>query len=84
MSKFDKLLTSILSGLSDKNIRFEELCFVLERLGFQKRVKGDHFIFAKDGVVEILNLQPVGKNAKAYQVKQVRNLIVKYRLGVKD
>jgi hypothetical protein len=84
MSKFDKLLTSILSGLSDKNIRFEELCLVLERLGFQKRVKGDHFIFAKDGVVEILNLQPVGKNAKAYQVKQVRNLIVKYRLGVKD
>jgi len=30
--------------------------------------------------VEILNLQPKGHHAKAYQVKQVRGVIVKYRL----
>jgi hypothetical protein len=28
-----------------------------------------------------LNLQPKGRNAKAYQVKQVRAVIVKYRLA---
>jgi len=84
MGRFEKILTNILTGSSDANIRFEELCTVLERLGFQKRIKGDHNIFTKDGVVEILNLQPKGNKAKAYQVKQVRIVIVRYRLGGKD
>ena len=38
-------------------------------------------IFTKTGVEEILNLQPKGRNAKPYQVKQVRAVIVKYRLA---
>ncbi len=50
-------------------------------LEFDERVKGDHFIFSKNGVSEIINLQPLGNKAKAYQVKQVRNLIVKYKLA---
>jgi hypothetical protein len=32
-------------------------------------------------VVEILNLQPNGNSAKAYQVKQVRKVILQYKLG---
>jgi hypothetical protein len=32
-------------------------------------------------VAEILNLQPRGAHAKAYQVKQVRHVILKYKLG---
>ena len=28
-----------------------------------------------------MNLQPKGAKAKAYQVKQVRQVLVKYRLG---
>ena len=31
--------------------------------------------------MEIINLQPIGNKAKAYQVKQVRNLIVKYKFA---
>lgn len=54
---------------------------VLDRLGFQCRIKGDHFIYTKDGVEEIINIQPVGNKAKPYQVKQVRNIILKYQLG---
>lgn len=34
-----------------------------------------------DGIAEILNVQPKGRNAKPYQVKQVRTVIVKYRLS---
>jgi hypothetical protein len=45
------------------------------------RVRGSHHIFARDGVAEILNLQPKGPNSKPYQVKQVRNVIVKYKLA---
>jgi len=49
-----------------------------------KRIRGDHHIFTKSGVEEILNLQPKGSKAKLYQVKQVRNVIVRYKLGPED
>jgi predicted RNA binding protein YcfA (HicA-like mRNA interferase family) len=54
---------------------------LLNDLGFSERIKGDHHIFYKDGIEEIINLQPLrdGK-AKAYQVKQVRRIILKYKL----
>lgn len=81
MSQYEKLLFSILGGTQDRNISFSELQTVLDRLGFQCRIKGDHFIYTKDGVEEIINIQPSGNKAKPYQVKQVRNLILKYQLG---
>ena len=81
MSQYEKLLLSILSGTQDRNIPFADLQTVLARLGFQCRIKGDHFIYTKDGVEEIINIQPKGSKAKPYQVKQVRNIILKYQLG---
>jgi hypothetical protein len=39
-------------------------------------------IFTKDGVEEILNLQPKDGKGKPYQVKQVRDVILKYHLGI--
>jgi len=83
VSQQDDLLLSVLSGARDKNIRFTDLRTVLERLGFQCRIKGDHFIYTKEGIEEILNLQPLGSRAKPYQVKQVRGVILKYGLGGK-
>ena len=76
-----KLLASILSGTRDSNIHFADLQKALESLGFRCRIKGDHHIYYKDGIDEIINIQPLGNKAKAYQVKQVRNLILKYGLG---
>ncbi|HSV96379.1 MAG TPA: type II toxin-antitoxin system HicA family toxin [Spirochaetota bacterium] len=84
MSQFEKLLNKILTGRHDKNIEFQELCGVLQRLGFSERIKGDHHIYYKDNVVEIINIQPLGSKAKPYQVKQVRNVITKYKLGDDD
>ena len=81
MSQYEKLLLSVMSGTMDKSILFADLCAVLDRLGFQCCIKGDHFIYTKDGVEEIINIQSVGNKAKPYQVKQVRNIILKYRLG---
>ena len=81
MSQHQKILLAILSGTQDSSILFKDLCAVLERLGFVCRVKGDHFIYTKDGVEEIINLQPKGGKAKPYQVKQVRQIILKYHLG---
>ena len=80
MGKDDKLLFRILSGLSDANIGFEELRDFLKRLGFDERIRGSHHMFRLSGVSELLNLQRDGSKAKPYQVRQVRSVIVKYRL----
>ncbi|HUP27960.1 MAG TPA: type II toxin-antitoxin system HicA family toxin [Chloroflexia bacterium] len=76
-----KILARLLRGMSDSNLPFEEVCGLLKELGFTERVRGSHHIFSKPGVAEILNLQPKGDKAKAYQVKQVRNIILAYKLG---
>jgi hypothetical protein len=77
-----RILEKVLSGLSDKNIRFSELRSLVSSLGFDERIRGDHHILAHAGVAEILNLQPLRDGmAKAYQVKQVRSIILKYKLG---
>ncbi len=81
MSQHEKLMYSVLSGVNDRNIAFDDLRKLLERFGFDCRVKGDHFIYTRPDVEEIINIQPKGKLAKPYQVKQVRNVIVKYKLG---
>jgi hypothetical protein len=53
----------------------------LNGLGFSLRIKGDHHIFYKEGIEEIINLQPLsGGKAKAYQVRQIRGIIFKYKL----
>jgi hypothetical protein len=76
-----RVLQQILSGASDANVRFDDLRLLLAGLGFAERVRGDHHIFSKTGVAEILNLQPRGSLAKPYQVKQVRAVIVRYKLA---
>jgi hypothetical protein len=50
-------------------------------MSFDKRVNGSHHLFRKAGVEERINLQRDGNNAKPYQVKQVRAVILRYRLG---
>lgn len=81
MARVAKLLHRVLSGTSDANIPFRELRRLLNHLGFDERIRGDHHIFTREDVEEILNLQPKRAHAKPYQVKQVREVILKYRLG---
>jgi len=76
MARTHKLLEQILRGDADANISFSGMVQLLRRLGFRERVKGDHHIFFREGVPEILNLQPRGNKCKPYQVKQVRNVII--------
>ena len=81
MGKYEKLWDQILRGTSDANINFDEICRLLLRLGFEERVRGSHQNFRKAGVEEKINLQRDGQLAKACQVRQVRTVIVKYKLG---
>lgn len=81
MAKHQKTLLHVLQGSSDSNVSFDELCGLLLHLGFDERIRGSHHIFTKENVEEILNLQPMGAKAKAYQVKQVRGVILRYKLA---
>jgi len=52
-------------------------------LGFEERTKGSHHNFRMAGVEDKINLQKNGNKAKPYQVRQMRNVIIKYKLGGK-
>ncbi|MBT3604351.1 MAG: type II toxin-antitoxin system HicA family toxin [Candidatus Latescibacteria bacterium] len=80
MGKFDDLIDKILKGRSDANIAFRDLCQLLRHLEFDERIRGSHHIFRKQGIEEKINIQRDGNKAKAYQVRQVRNVILKYGL----
>ncbi|MFM7373198.1 MAG: type II toxin-antitoxin system HicA family toxin [Sphaerospermopsis kisseleviana] len=84
MSQQDTLLAKILSGASDTNISFEQLCQLLIKLGFDERIRGSHHSVTKEEGEEILNLQPKQGKAKTYQIKQVREVLLKYQLGGQD
>lgn len=84
MDRHERLLQTILGGRSDGNVRFADLRTLLFHLGFDERVQGSHHLFHKQGVVELINIQSRGGQAKPYQVRQVRNIILKYKLGGDD
>ena len=78
--RYERLLLRILRGTSDANIPFNDLRQFLHHLGFEERTRGSHHIFRRQGVEEIINLQRDDGNAKVYQVRQVRAIILKYML----
>lgn len=81
MGKFEKLIFKLLSGAADHNFSFDDLRLILINLGFtEKTTGGSHRIFYKENILEIVNIQPSGSKAKPYQVRQVRGIILKYKL----
>ena len=81
MGKKEKLLLKIIQAKSDANIPFKGLCSLLKSTGFNERIRGDHHIFTREDIDEIINIQPKEALAKPYQVKQIRSIIIKYNLG---
>jgi hypothetical protein len=65
----------------DKPIELFRSCQLLRHLGFDERMRGSHHLFRKSGITELINLQREGSKAKVYQVRQVRAVLLKYRLA---
>ena len=80
MSTIEKLYLSIVSGTQDKNTKFRDLQKLLDILGFECRIKGDHFIYSYGNLRENINIQPDSNLAKPYQVRQIRNFLQKYQI----
>jgi len=81
MGRRRKLLERILGGRSDANVPFEQTRTLLRALGFSESIKGSHHKFIREGIEELINLQEVEGKCKPYQVRQMREVILKYNLG---
>jgi predicted RNA binding protein YcfA (HicA-like mRNA interferase family) len=80
VARTDRTLQQVVSGTADANVNFDDLRHLLTHLGFEERIRGSHHLFRKSGIAEMVNLQRDGAQAKPYQVRQVRRLILEYRL----
>ena len=82
MSRYDKIRSDILSGKCDKNISETDMSFFLDKIGvMHKRTNGSHMQYTIDNVPELINIQPKNGKIKPYQVKEIRNIVKKYKLG---
>ena len=66
MSRVKATLQKVLAGSGDSSVRFADLRKVLAALGFDERIRGNHHIYTRNDVVEIINLQPRGPLARPY------------------
>ena len=55
----EKILEKVISGQHDKNIKFQDMRRLLLKYDFSERIRGDHYIFSKEKVFKIINLQPL-------------------------
>lgn len=79
MGNWKKTLAKVMSGTADANIRYEDLCLLLRRLGYRPNQAGSsHRIFRFVGR-DFINLQNASGMAKSYQVRQVRDQLSKYK-----
>lgn len=83
MDKLKKIQADILQGHKDSNIRFSDLQKIIVAMGGKERVKGDHFIYSFAEIEAIINIQPDGKMAKAYQIRQIRKFILENNLLIR-
>lgn len=81
MTKAQKTYLEIMSRKKDKNISFSDLKNLLDTLGFYCSVRGDHYVYRRADS-PIINIQPEGNKAKAYQIRQIRNILIELELEV--
>lgn len=77
-----KTYLAVTSGKRDANIKFADMLHLLKTLGFDCRIKGDHYIMTREDIIDIVNLQPENGKVKPYEVRQVRKIIEENGLEV--
>lgn len=78
-----KLLTRIANN--PKSVRFDEAVATLKAFGFHlSRVRGSHHIFVHPDIPELVNLQEVRGEAKAYQVRQFLKIVEHHNLTLEE
>ncbi len=68
-----------------RNVTFAELVRLVLAFGFvEERVAGSHHIYRHPQAKTKLNLQPQGKDAKPYQVRDLLRQVERYNLQLQD
>lgn len=63
------------------NVGFDELRRLIEAFGFElRRISGSHHIYRHPRVPRPLSLQPRGREAKPYQIKQFLEMVAEFGL----
>ena len=76
-----QIYNSVISGKADHSISFSDFQNLVVDLGFQfRRQRGSHTMYYHPGVNAFMNIQKDGAKAKAYEVRQLREIIRKYGL----
>ncbi len=79
-----KLLRRLLDGRL-RNVKFDDLVNLAEGFGFRSvRGKGSHRMLMHPDLDAMLNLQPDGREAKPYQIRQMLDLVEQYDLELED
>lgn len=83
MSQRRKLFYKIMLAGQDNNIRFDDVCNLLDYLGFVHRQSGtSHIVYSRDDYDGIINLQNKNGKCKAYQIAQLRKTF--REVGIED
>lgn len=67
------------------NIAFRDFQRLMEELGFRlARISGSHHIYIHPRVPRPMNVQSFGKEAKPYQIRQLRDIIEEFGLRLEE
>jgi predicted RNA binding protein YcfA (HicA-like mRNA interferase family) len=82
MTRIDKLYSQVLANPS-RQLSFQDFVSLIEAVGFRhSRTKGSHRSYAHPDCPRLLVIQPKGKDAKRYQVREFLDMIEEYGLGI--
>jgi predicted RNA binding protein YcfA (HicA-like mRNA interferase family) len=83
MANVQKVYFKVIEGRG--TISFRDLERLLTVLGFRlDRIAGSHHIYLHPQVLRPINIQPSGKDAKPYQIRQLRDIIREFGLKLED
>jgi predicted RNA binding protein YcfA (HicA-like mRNA interferase family) len=80
MVKPSKLYTQLLHS-SDRSVSFRDFVALIESFGFgYSRTKGSHLSYKHPSCPKLMVIQPIGKDAKRYQVREFLDLVKEFEL----
>ncbi len=80
MVKPAKLYTLLLQS-ADRTVSFRDFIALIEAFGFvHSRTKGSHQSYKHPSCPRLMVIQPIGKDAKRYQVREFLDLVREYAL----
>ncbi len=84
MTKIDKLYDRVVAN-PGQTIPYRDFIALIEAVGFRlARTRGSHRSYVHTSCPKLLVVQPKGKDAKRYQVREFLDIIAEYGLGLEE